>query len=197
MFSSNHPSRKRTHPFSQDPSLVLSRALTQGHCRASPQRLQRCHPAPAEWHTTGQGFTSYIKTVLAISDCFPNFYIIWGGKRWSDRKKEHSIRVGPAPKLNLGRTDILTPSQWGWPLPPLIHSFHKYFLSSRHCSNSWDTCSLGDNILLGGIDDSQIHLVLLEVHKDFPVGLHTSREHCTLPFHDMPSDRLSFLLSPQ
>lgn len=162
MFSSNHPSPKRTHPFSQDPSLVLSQALhthriTAG--QALPSTSSAVISASSECHTTGQEFISYIKTVLAISDYFPNFYIILGGKRWSDRKKEHSIRVGPAPKLNLGRTDILTPSQWGRPLPPLIRSFHKYFLSSRHCSKSWDTCCLGDHILLGGTDDSQIHSV--------------------------------------
>ena len=62
--------------------------------------------------------------IHSISDYFPNCYIIWGGeKRWRDRQTEHYIRVGPAPTMNLGRTDILTPSHGGSPsLPSFVPS---------------------------------------------------------------------------
>lgn len=177
------------HPFSQDPSRILSQASThtgslQGKPSSTPATLSSPHLQNVILPARNSSPTS--KVSLPFQTIFPIFTLFFGGGRWRERKKEYYIRVGPAPKMNLGRTDILTPSQWGWPLPPLICSFHKYFLSSRHCSKSWDTCSLVDHILLGGRQMTSKYIWYYLVHKGFPLGLHTSHEHCTLHFMTGP-----------
>lgn len=145
MFSSNHPS-----PFSQDPSRarLSTHRISAGQALPTPATLSSPHLQNVMLLARNSSPTS--KLSLLFRSIFPIFTLLRGGVGMEREKERILHRVGPAPKMNLGRTDILTPSQWGRPLPPLICSFHKYFLSSRHCSKSWDTCSLVDHILLGG-----------------------------------------------
>lgn len=103
MFSSNHPSLKQTRPFSQDPSLVLSQALHTHRLTAGPALPSACNTvisASSECHTTGQEFISYIKTVSAISDYFPNCYIIWGGGGKMERQTDRTLHQGGACPYN-------------------------------------------------------------------------------------------------
>lgn len=113
--------------------------------------MQYCHLCvfrmPHDWP---KNCISYIKTVSAISDCFPNCFTHYLGKKKMETDRQNTTSGwGACPKMNLGRTDILTPSHGGGP-SLLIRSFHKYFLSSRHCSKSLGYLLSGNHILLRG-----------------------------------------------